>query len=71
MTLIHMLSFSRWKTDAKADKFYEVIAPRPCDQGMIMAVHEDLSKSFRTGRLERDLQMVPLSATVCSCIGIL
>jgi hypothetical protein len=28
-------------------------------------------KSFRTGRLERELQMVQLSATGCSCIAIL
>jgi hypothetical protein len=28
-------------------------------------------KSFRTGRLERELQMVQLSATLCSCIAIL
>jgi hypothetical protein len=28
-------------------------------------------KSFRTGRLERELQMVQLSATRCSCIAIL
>jgi hypothetical protein len=27
-----------------------------------------VSKSFRTGRLERELQMVQLSATRCSCI---
>jgi hypothetical protein len=32
---------------------------------------EGVSKSFRTGRLERELQMVPLSATRCSCIAIL
>jgi hypothetical protein len=34
-------------------------------------VYEDVSKSFRTGRLERELQMVQLSATKCSCIAIL
>jgi hypothetical protein len=33
--------------------------------------YEDVSKSFRTGRLERELQMVQLSATRCSCIHIL
>jgi len=32
---------------------------------------EDVSKCFRTGRLERELQMVQLSATRCSCIAIL
>jgi hypothetical protein len=30
-----------------------------------------VSKSFRTGRLERELQMVQLSATNCSCNAIL
>jgi hypothetical protein len=34
-------------------------------------LYEDVSKSFRTGRLERELQMVQLSATRCSCIVIL
>jgi hypothetical protein len=33
--------------------------------------YEGVSKSFRTGRLERELQMVQLSATRCSCITIL
>jgi hypothetical protein len=30
-----------------------------------------VSKSFRTGHLEREMQMVQLSATRCSCIAIL
>jgi hypothetical protein len=34
-------------------------------------IHEGVFKSFRTGRLERELQMVQLSATRCSCIAIL
>jgi len=34
-------------------------------------IYEGVSKSFRTGRLERQLQMVQLSATRCSCIAIL
>jgi hypothetical protein len=33
--------------------------------------YEGVSKSFWTGRLERELQMVQLSATGCSCITIL
>jgi hypothetical protein len=33
--------------------------------------YEGVSKSFRTGRLERELQMVQLSATRCSCIALL
>jgi hypothetical protein len=31
--------------------------------------YEGVSKSFRTGHLERELQMVELSATRCSCIA--
>jgi len=35
-------------------------------------IHYDgVSKSFRTGRLERELQMVQLSETRCSYIAIL
>jgi hypothetical protein len=33
--------------------------------------YEGVSKSFRTGRLDRELQMIELSATRCSCIAIL
>jgi hypothetical protein len=32
---------------------------------------KERSKSFRTSRLERELQMVAPSATTCSCIAIL
>jgi hypothetical protein len=34
-------------------------------------LYECVSKSFRTGRLERELQMVQLSTTKCSCIATL
>jgi len=33
--------------------------------------YEGVSESFRTGRLEQELQMVQLSATRCRCIAIL
>jgi hypothetical protein len=33
--------------------------------------YEGVSKSFQTGRLERELQMVQFSATRCICIAIL
>jgi hypothetical protein len=33
--------------------------------------YEGVSKSFRTGHLERELQIVQLAATRCSCIAIL
>jgi sterol desaturase/sphingolipid hydroxylase (fatty acid hydroxylase superfamily) len=41
---------------------FEYIKTRP---------YEGVSKSFGTGRLERELQMVQLSATRCSCMAIL
>jgi hypothetical protein len=34
-------------------------------------IHGGVSKSFRTGCLEQQLQMVQLPATRCSCIAIL
>jgi hypothetical protein len=37
----------------------------------IVEKYEGVSKSFRTGCLKRELQMVQLSATRCSCIAIL
>jgi hypothetical protein len=35
------------------------------------SMYEGVSKSFRTYHLERELQMIQLSATRCSCIAIL
>jgi len=32
--------------------------------------HEGVSKSFRTGRLELELQMVQLFATTCRCTAV-
>jgi hypothetical protein len=37
----------------------------------LVSLYEGVSKSFRTGRLERELQMVQLSPTRCSCNVIL
>jgi len=36
-----------------------------------MKTYDGVSESYRTGRLERELQMVQLPATRCSCIVIL
>jgi hypothetical protein len=47
-----------------------VIHPTVCDRSEQPA-YEEVSISFRTGCLERELQMVQLSATGCSCIVIL
>jgi hypothetical protein len=41
------------------------------NRNCIRPLYKSVSKSFRTGRLERELQMVQLSATRCSCIAIL
>jgi hypothetical protein len=35
-----------------------------------VCIYKGVSKSFRTGHLEQELQMVQLSATRCSCITI-
>jgi hypothetical protein len=40
-------------------------------KGMLRTGVHGVSKSFRTGRLEREQQMVQFSATRCSCIAIL
>jgi hypothetical protein len=42
-----------------------------CLHSLYGAQYECVSKTFRTGRLERELQMVQLSTTRCSCIAIL
>jgi hypothetical protein len=34
-------------------------------------IYEGVIKSYRTGRLDRELQMVQLSTNRCSCIAIL
>jgi len=39
--------------------------------GVVQSVYDSISKRFRTGRLERELQMVQLFATRCSCFAIL
>jgi len=37
---------------------------------VVVVACEGVSKGFRTGRLERELHMVQLFATRCSCIAI-
>jgi hypothetical protein len=53
-----------------------LIYPQPVflflgDRRSVAPIYEGVSKSFRTGRLERGLQMVQLSATRCNYIAIL
>jgi hypothetical protein len=47
------------------------LGSKPTCTGIFGAPYEGVSKNFRTGRLERELQMVQLSATRCSWISIL
>jgi hypothetical protein len=44
---------------------------KPFEASCTDRLQRGVSKSFRTGRLERELQMVHPSATRCSCIAIL
>jgi hypothetical protein len=41
------------------------------DSNRVPTEYTSVSKSFRTSRLERELQMLQLSATRCSYIAIL
>jgi hypothetical protein len=63
---IHRLAVNRGKSrsrNCKKVQNYGILS--------IVWTYEGVSKSFRTSRLERELQMVQLSATRCSCIAIL
>jgi hypothetical protein len=57
--------------------YYNIIFPSPfsllsvCLAVPLFPMYEGVSKSFRTGRLLRELQMIQLSATRCSYIAIL
>jgi hypothetical protein len=57
------LSSSSWSLDLP---FFTFIFEKNCSQ-----IYEGVSKSFRTGHLERELQMVGLSTTRCTSIAIL
>jgi hypothetical protein len=58
--------------DVKLTTHFQV-APRLRMHGATPSLpqYEGESKSFRTGRLKRELQMIQLSATTCSCIVVL
>jgi hypothetical protein len=45
--------------------------PPPVLMVSLQCNYEGVSKSYRTGRRKRELQMVQLCATKCSCIAIL
>jgi hypothetical protein len=54
-----------------------VNTPKPVNKSAWLIIlywrnnYEGVSKNIPTGRLERELQMVQLSATRCSCIAVL
>jgi hypothetical protein len=53
------------------DRKIKALCDHWCNSLIGVGLYERVSKSFRTGRLERELQMVQLSATRCSCSTIL
>jgi hypothetical protein len=57
----------------RADGYEDGRSERPSSVNVLTlrSRYEGVPKSFRTGHLERELQMVQLSATRCSCIAIL
>jgi hypothetical protein len=54
----------------KAAGAWSLLLPYSADVKIVQS-YEGVSKTFRTGRLERELQMVQFSATKCSYISIL
>jgi hypothetical protein len=60
MKILHLIQNLLWRT----------VLGRSKGNMDLMIPYEDVSKSFRTGRLERELPLVQLSATTCSCTGI-
>jgi hypothetical protein len=51
--------------------FKNALAPYDDLSYQLPVLYEGVTRCFRTGRLERELQMVQFSATKCSCIAIL
>jgi hypothetical protein len=54
---------------SRLETYQNCVWPSPLSQ--IQLLYEGVSKSFQTGHLERELQMVQFSATRCSCIAVL
>jgi hypothetical protein len=59
------------KKKKKSTHLYFCYLAYGAGNNVVKSLYEGVSKSIRTGRLERELQMVQLSATRCSCIAIL
>jgi hypothetical protein len=60
-------------TALECTQFDKWLRPFPSDTKnlWLLFMYESVSKSFQTSRLERELQMVQISATKCSCTAIL
>jgi hypothetical protein len=58
-------------TPGRRHEAYFLITQITVQQVVLLTSYEGVSKGFRTGRLERELHMVQLSVTRCSCIAIL
>jgi hypothetical protein len=63
---------AQWSEDELGDKVKRPWRSIRCwIEDNVTKTYECVSKCFRTGRLERELQMVQLSVPRCSCIAIL
>jgi hypothetical protein len=58
-------SWNGYEKEGRKEEFFPILDKKKSTE------YEGVSKSFRTGRLEQELQVVQLSATGCSCIAIL
>jgi hypothetical protein len=63
--------FTAWCLIKYMDNFTFTYFQSHKDCNSVCTKYEGVSKSSRTGRLERELKMVQLSAARCSCIAIL
>jgi hypothetical protein len=70
-SVFHMKSVNKMFTSHQFLHSFHSSFNTGCTSEDFILTYEGVSKSFRTGRLERELQMVQLSATGCSCITIL
>jgi hypothetical protein len=59
------------RQDLTLATYFPFVGPTFNHAGMILFKYEVVFKSFWTGHLEQELQVVQLSATRCSCITIL
>jgi hypothetical protein len=71
LNLFYGLYYLRVQPGCGIPLIWNLRAVKEEQKPFLRKIYVDVSKSFRTGRLERELQMVHLSATRCSCVAIL